>query len=88
MPIMIKLLFAVNAEEGEEEETLFNDCSLEVKLFSALILSEEDESATFVEEVLFLILVVSLVEVIISFLLEDISVEEQSDTWLKSSFVF
>ena len=89
MPKIINLLFADKAEEsGGEEATLYNECCLEVNLFSALIFSEEDESAVVAVEgeVIFLI---PLAEVIkFSFLLEDISVEEQSDISLKSSLVF
>ena len=91
MPKTINLLCA--ADKAEEfvgdEEALYNDCCLEVHIFSALILSEEVESAVVVEgEVISLICVFSLQEAIVSFLVEDISTEEQSDIWLKSSLVF
>ena len=81
MHINTNLLFVDKTKE-EEEDALLNEWSLEVRLFSALTLSEEDESAVVV---LFLKFVFSL-EVIISLVLEDISVEE-SDMWLNSSFV-
>lgn len=91
MPKIINLLCAADkAEESVgEEETLYNDCCLEAHLFSALIFPEEVESAVAVEgEVISIICVFSLEEVIVSFLVEDISAEEQSDIWLKSSLVF
>ena len=79
MLIIIILLFADNVEEADGE-VLFN---CEVQLFSAMALFSEVESA--LEEVLISLFAVSL---IISFLAEDNSAEEESDTWLKSSFVF
>ena len=81
MLIIISLLFADNVEEADGE-VLFN---CEVQLFSAMALFSEVESA--LEEVLISIFAVSL-ESEISFLAEDNSAEEESDTWLKSSFVF
>ena len=82
MLIIISLLFADNVEEADGE-VLFN---CEVQLFSAMALFSEVESA--LEEVLISLFAVSL-ESEISFLAEeDNSAEEESDTWLKSSFVF
>lgn len=81
MLIIIRLLFADNVEEVEGEEALFD-----VQIFSAMTLFSEEEESAF-GEVLILLFAVSL-EFVISFLVEESSAEEESDTWLKSSFVF
>ena len=82
MLIVISLLFSDNAEEAEGEEVSFND---EVHLFSAMTLFSEEESAF--GEVLISLFAFCL-EFVISFLAEDNSAEEESDSWLKSSYVF
>ena len=80
MLIIISLLFAYNAGEAEGEEVLSA-----VQLFSATTLFSEEVESAF-GEVLILLFAVSLE---FSFLVEDNkSVEEESDIWLKSSFVF